>query len=221
MLMLCCLTAAAQTTDYGTEWEASATLKVWKGGELTLGEELRLKDNTQRYAKSETSASLQHTILRKQMKPYGIRWRIGGGYSFINRQNSEYIFYNQHRTMLQTSLAKDWGPWRLSGRLRYQQSWRNPATGSYQVNPQQVLRMRLAARYKASGAPLQLTLSEEIFCQIANPKGNWVDECRTQLAVTHELNKHHSISIYGKIAQELQTANPERFIAIGISYDIQ
>lgn len=221
VLLLLSLAAHAQTSDFGTELEASATFKLTKGTELTLSEELRMKDNSHRYAKSETSAALQYALLRKPLKQYDMRWRIGGGYSFINRQNSEYRFSSQHRLMVQTSLSKDWSSWRLSARMRYQSTWRNPAAGSFQVNPQQYLRLRLSARYSPAATPWQLTLSEEVFCRIADPRGSLIDESRTQLSATYDLNKHHSITLYGKIAQELQVANPGRFFALGISYDFQ
>lgn len=211
--MLC-----AQASDFGTEYGLSYALRTWKGAELTLGQELRLKDNSRRFAKSETSLDLQQQLLRHALKPYDMRLRIGGGYSFIYRQNASHLSYPQHRFVLQTSLTRDWGPLRLGFRTRLQSTWRDPRLGSYRVNPQHYLRLRLSARYAIAHTPWQLGLSHEGFIALSSPQSPLYDECRTQLSATYKINKHQSITLYGKLSQELQTPAPETFYALGLTY---
>lgn len=219
--LMCALFACAQTSDFGTEYGASYSLKPWKGGELELSEELRLKDNSRRYAKSETAITIQHALLRKQLKAYDMRWRIGGGYSFINRMNESYCFSNQHRLILQSTISKDFDQLRLSFRTRFQSTIKNPYTGDYKDNPQSYLRLRISTRYNLRGTPWQIELSEEGFIKTFSPTGNYLDESRSILSATYNLDKHRSLTLYGKLSKELQTSNPETFYCLGLNFQFQ
>ncbi len=211
-------TLRAQSNDFGTEVGASYSLKPWRAGEVTLSEQLRFKDNSTRYAKSETGITLQQSLFRRQLKEHGLRWRVGGGYAFINRQNSKLRFYNQHRFILQTSLSKDFGNWRFGSRVRLQTNYRNPNSGSYRDNPQTHLRFRLSVRYELPNKPWELELSEECYYRVADPKGDFVDKARTILSATYNINRTHSVTLYGKLNQELQVKDPEAFYCMGLSF---
>lgn len=219
-LLLCPLPSIAQNNDFGTEYELSYSLKPWKGGELSLSEELRLKDNSRRYAKSETGIMLQHALLRHTLRNLDMKWRIGGGYSFINRQSQQYQISNQHRFTLQSSLTKDWRDWRFGFRTRMQTTLRNPNTGSYSDNPQTYLRIRLSARHSIPNSPWAIALSEEGFACIFRPKGARIDECRTMLSATYDIDHRKALTIYAKLSQEFQVKKPETFYALGLSLNL-
>ncbi|MCQ2273435.1 MAG: DUF2490 domain-containing protein [Bacteroidales bacterium] len=220
LLLICCLATKAQSIDFGTQYQLSTHFKTWKGGELALAEELRIVDNSRRFAKSETSIELQHSLLRKQFKPYGLKWRIGGGYSFIIRQNNQFLTYPQHRFMVQTAASKQLGTWRLGARIRLQTTYRNPATGDYRFNPQSKLRTRLSAQYQPHGSMWQYALSEEYFIRIADPRGALLDEFRTQLSATRQLNKTQSFTLFAKLSNEVQVKAPEHLLALGIELEL-
>lgn len=219
LLLLAPAVGRAQSSDFGTEYSLSYAIKPWKGGELSLGQELRFKDNSRRFAKSETSLDLQHALFRKPLKRYQMRLRIGGGYHFIYRQNASFYSYPQHRLILQETLSKDWGSMRLGFRTRFQSTLRDPRLGDYKVNPQQQLRLRLSLRYSLPDSPWQFDISHEGFVSLTAQPAPLYDEYRTQLCATRSIGKHQSVTIYAKCSQELQVPAPETYYCLGLSLD--
>lgn len=216
LALLCSLTAAAQRYDFGTEYSLSTSFKVAKGCKLDLSEEVRLTDNSTRYTRSESSVMLQYSLLRRQLKANNMRWRIGGGYAFLNKQNSHLHYYNQHRFILQSDLARDFDPFRLSLRLRWQSSYRNPAVGSYRLNPQNYLRLRGAVRYGRPDSPWSFGLSDECLYRVGDPKGDFIDENRLILSATRQLDQSKSLTLFARISSELQVKNPQTQLLFGL-----
>lgn len=219
LLVLAPVILFAQTSDFGTEYGLSYAFKPWRGSELSLSQELRFKDNSRRFAKSETGIDLQQALFRKPLKSLDMRFRLGAGYHFICRQNASYNIYNQHRFLLQSNLTKDLGQWRLGLRARMQTTLRNPQLGSYKDNPQHCLRLRLSVRYELPDSPWQLSLSHEGFVSLFSTYSPLYDESRTQLSATRAFGKHQSLSMFAKCSQEVQVANPDTYYSLGLSWD--
>lgn len=220
LALLLPLSAAAQQRDFGTEYSLSASFKIAKGWKLDLSEEIRLTDNSSRYTRSESSLMLQYSPLRRQLKPCNMRWRIGAGYAFLNKQNSQLRFYCQHRFVLQSSLSRDFDPFRLTLRLRWQSNYRNPAAGSYRLNPQNYLRLRAAVRFGQPDSPWSFDLSDECLCRTGDPKGNFIDENRLILSASRQLDRTKSLTISARLSRELQVKNPQTILLLGLGLEL-
>ena len=224
LLLLWSAVAGAQSVDFATEWAGSYGLKPWRGGNLSFGEKVRLTQNSTRYSQSKTSVVLQQGLLKRQLDLYDLRLRVGGGYTFINRLTDAYsnpYYENQHRLMVQSTLAWSYGFWRFTGRLRMQSTFRDERRGDYRYNPKLALRGRLSAAYAMPDRPWKFGLHSELFYRANDPRGAFVDEWRTTAEATYLLDRHSSVTLYAKYFHELQVADPLRMFALGLRYDFE
>jgi len=216
--------AGAQQHDFGGELAATVGFKPWRGGSLTVGEKVRFIDGCTRFSQSKTSLVVQHSLLRSELKRYDLRWRVGGGYTFIDRLSDAYsnpYYEYQHRLMLQSTLAWRYGLWRFAGRLRAQSTFRDEQRGDYRYNPKIALRARLSATYAFPDRPWKLGANSELFYRANDPRGAFVDEWRTTVEATYLFDRSSSLTLYGKYFHELQVDNPLRMFCLGLRYDFE
>ena len=214
----------AQQRDFATELQASYGLKPWRGGTITLGEKVRFTEGSTRYSQSKTSLFVQQSLFRRQLGLHDLRFRLGGGYTFINRLTDPYgnpYYENQHRFTLQGLLARDYGFWRFGSRLRLQSTFRDAARGNYRYNPKLAARLRLSATYALPDRPWKFGANAECFYRLNDPRGSFLDEMRYTLSATRLLDRYQSISLYTKYYHELNVANPLRMLAVGLAYDFE
>lgn len=209
----------AQNYDFGTEWEAGYTRSIVKGTEISISEELRLKQYSTRLTKTETTLALSQALFRKKLKQYGLKLRLGASYAFIYRYNSKHYYEDQHRLNLNVNLTKKIGDWAVGYRLRYQTTFRNERIGDYKYNPQMYLRNRIGVSYSFPNKPWKLSLTEECFQRLNHPSKKIVDEFRTVATASYQIDRHNTVSIHLKAATEVQVKNPDRFFALGFTYD--
>ena len=210
---------AAQNYDFGTEWEATYSRTIVKGTEISIGEELRFKQYSTRFTKTETTVGLSYALFRKKLKPHGLKLKLGGSYAFIYRYNSKHYYEDQHRLNLNVSLTKKFGDWSVGYRMRYQTTFRNERIGTYKYNPQMYLRNRIGVSYTFPNKPWKLSLTEECFQRLNHPSRKIVDEFRTVATAAYQIDRHNTVSVHLKAATEVQVKNPDRFFAIGFTFD--
>lgn len=219
LLLLSAKIVTAQTYDFGTELEASYTHTIIKGTEISISEELRFKQLSTRFSKTESTVGLSQTLFRKKLKPYGLRLKLGASYAFIYRFNSKHYYEDQHRLNLNVSLSKKFGDWAVGYRLRYQTTFRNERIGDYKYNPQMYLRNRIGVSYTFPDKPWKLSLTEECFLRLNHPSRNIVDEFRTVATASYQIDRHNTVSVHIKAATEVLVNNPDRFFALCFTYD--
>ena len=222
LLLLLCGGVAAQQRDFGTELQAGYGLKPWRGGSLSLTEKVRFTDGSSRYSQSKTALVVQQTIFKHQLDLHDMRLRIGGGYTFINRLSDPYDnpwYENQHRLMVQSTLAKDHGFWRFGGRMRLQSTFRDESRGDYRYNPKLMLRGRLSTAYAMPNKPWKFGANAEYFYRLNDPRGAFIDEMRYTLETTRILDRRQSLTIYLKYFHELQVADPMHLLCLGLRYE--
>ncbi len=211
--------AEAQNYDFGTEWEAEYTRAIVKGTEISIGEELRFKQMSTRFTKTETTLGLSQSLWRKSLKQHGVKLRLGVSYAFIYRYNSKHYYEDQHRLNANVSVTKKFGDWAIGYRMRYQTTFRNERIGDYKYNPQMYLRNRIGVSYTFPNHPWKLSLSEECFLRLNHPSRKIVDELRSVASASYQIDRHNSVSIQLKAAIEVQVKNPDRYFALGFAYE--
>ena len=209
----------AQNYDFGTEWEAEYSRTLVKGTQLNIGEEIRLKQYSTRFTKSETSVGITQALFRKKLKAHDWRLRIGATYAFIYRYNSKHYYEDQHRLNLNIMVNKKIGDWTLGYRMRYQTTFRDERIGNYKYNPHIYLRNRIGVSYSFPNTPWRISLTEECFQRLNHPSHRIVDEFRTVLSASLKIDRHNTISFHLKAATEVQVKNPDRFFALGFGYE--
>ena len=142
MLASAQVTVSELETDFGARFSAGVDKKMAKGLHLSLDGELRMKDNFSTIGRWQAGAELSY-----KLNPY---LKLGAGYNFIGKYNSDFEFVPRHRFYFDASTGVRAGDWRFSLKERLQLTHRNPDNMNvYQAAPNALaLKSRIKAEYK-------------------------------------------------------------------------
>lgn len=151
-ILVCALTLAAtglsraqgtvnsMENDFGGRLSLSADKKITQGLHVVADGEVRFSDN--------------FSSLGRYQAGLGLTWkvtdifRVGAGYMFIQKQNSESKWKARNRVYLDGSINLRSGDWRFSLKERLQFTHQN-VNNTYQTNPNSIaVRSRFKVTYK-------------------------------------------------------------------------
>ena len=89
---------------------------------------------------------------------------------------------------------------------------------SYRVNPLWIWRNRLKAEYNIPKFPVTPGCSVESFYLLNDPESNAFVGMRYKLSLKYKINKHHQISFYGLMDQEISTDDAYKIYVGGLKY---
>lgn len=221
LLIFLPLLGMAQSSDFGTEVGVDYNLKLGSGFSLNFEGEARFTDISTKFNKGELSAGIQYSILRDQLKPIGMKLRVGANYAMRYKLNSLDLYEFQNRVNAYLSVSKKLGQFQIALRERYQCDWRDMDKGDYTYNPKMHLRTRLKFSYEPEYIPWEFYISEEAYYRVNHPKNNEFDELRTTLGVTRIINSTNAITLYIKAANEINKKRADNFYALGLAYSFR
>ena len=194
--------------DFGARFSITADKKIVKGVHLFVEGEARLKDN--------------FSSLGRYQGTLGFTWKIsdyfkvGTGYTFIEKQNSEGVWKPRHRVYLDGALNLRAGDWRFSLKERLQFTHRD-VNNTYQNNPNALaLKSRFKIAYngfsrvtpygyielrnvfndpsvKATWSTASLVYSNYSF---GGYNDIYINRLRASLGAEWKLSKHHSLDFF-------------------------
>lgn len=128
------------TRDFGARVSASVDKKVMKGLHVSADAEWRLTDDFSNPGRFQVGAGVSYKI--------SPMFKVGGGYLFIERRNSEGKWKPRHRVYLDGTASLRAGDWRFSLKERLQLTCREVGN-TFQKNPNSLeLKSRLKVSYK-------------------------------------------------------------------------
>lgn len=194
--------------DFGGRVSATLDKKLVKGVHLNAEVEARFSDN--------------FTSMRRYQAGLGITWKIndyfkvGTGYMFIQKQNSEGTWKPRHRVYLDGSVNFRAGDWRFSLKERLQYTHRD-VNNTYQSNPNSIaLKSRFKIAYKGfnSVTPYAYVELRNVFND-PSVKATWsttslayadysfggyndayINRIRGSLGAEWKMTKHHSLDFF-------------------------
>ncbi|MDR0872269.1 MAG: DUF2490 domain-containing protein [Prevotellaceae bacterium] len=179
--------------------------------DASLSQEVRFNQNVTNYCRFETTAEANYNFWRKQAK-------VGVLYSFINKENSDYLYENRHRFTLQAAYKHEFIKWKLSWRGRFQTTFRDETRGDYKINPKNYLRNRVQVDYIIRGSRFKPSLSCEFFYQLNNPDHNIIDQIRATVGTDYVLTRRSSLEVFLRYDKEIQVKTPAGVLMLGVFY---
>ena len=133
-------------TDFGGHFSLTLDKKLARGLHLTADGEVRLKNDFSTLGRWHAGAALTYKV-----NPY---LKVGAGYQFIERLNSESEWTPRHRLYFDVRGMLRTQSWRFSLKERFQYTHRDPdGMNVFQNNPNALaLKSRLKAEYTGFGA---------------------------------------------------------------------
>jgi len=181
--------------------------------DLTLGEEIRLSNNTIGFERSVTTVGLDYTLWKRKLK-------MGVYYDFIYLYNKNHLFEARSRYYYNLSYKQAIESFTLTWRGRIQGTYRDENRGSYKINPKYTLRNRLQLEYSIFGKPWKPSISCELSNELNNPTGNDLIRIRYEAGTTWRLNRTDYLDFFIRYDRYFDFREPHT-LYIGTGYKVK
>lgn len=187
----------AQEEDFQTWSKVELGYKISKKLSAELTEGFRLRENSSLPAKTFTDLSLTYRHNKK--------WRFGTGYRFIQLFDLNQDIHLRHRMYADVVLRNKVKRWRVNYRSRLQ----------HQVgvnHMEQYYRGRFSTSYNVRKTPLEPSVAIEFFSDLSALQ---IDKMRYTVAISHPLSKRSEITLYYRLQEEINVADPSLLYILG------
>lgn len=213
LLLSAAVVAFAQserTTDLGGI--VSGEFSTGLGGPfgLSVEEELRFDHNCSQFDRWLNSVGVDYTCLHNRMN-------IGLTADYIRRHNDKGYFENRGRLGLQVTYSEEYRRFKFQGRSKLIGTFMDERTGEHRVNPRLYWRNRLKVTYQRPNSRFKYSLSAELFWLTNDPKGSYLDNLRTVVAVDYRLARRYSLSAFVRMDNDLQVKEPVDRFYLGLT----
>ena len=194
-----------RTTDFGGIASGELSVGLPANFGLSAEEELRFDHNFTQFDRWLNSVGVDYTCLHNRMN-------IGLAGDYIRRHNDNGYYENRGRVGLQVTYTEDYRRFKFQVRSKLMGTFFDENTGEHRVNPRLYWRNRFKVTYQRPNSRFKYSLSTELFWLTNDPKGSYVDNLRTVLAVDYRLARRYSLSAFARMDNDLQVKEPvDRF----------
>ena len=198
-----------EAPEFGGRVSVDLNKKIVKGLHVEAGGEVRFSDNFTNFGRYQAGIGLTYK--------FNDYFKIGAGYMFIEKKNSENVWKPRHRFYLDGTVSLRAGHWRFSLKERLQFTHRN-VNNLYQNNPNSLsLKSRLKVSYKGISAfltPYAYVEARNVFndpsckatwSEVTQSYSNYsflgygdayFNRVRGALGLEWKLSKHHALDFY-------------------------
>ncbi len=208
---------AQKSKDAGMWLTLSLQHPIAKKLNITLDQELRIKENYQRINLFYTNVGLSYRV-NKFLK-------IEPTYRSIQKKQFEGYYSYRHRFMLDVIVKKKLSKFTMAERVRYQTEVADFYTSKKGMLAEQFLRFKTDLKYSLS-EKITPYISCELRYQIHSPKGdgpnydNGFHRIRNVAGIEYQVNKKNSINLYYLIQSEYYISTPESIYILGLGYSL-
>lgn len=199
-----------RTTDFGGIVSAEGEIGLGGPWGLSVEEELRFDHNFTQFDRWLNSVGVDYTCLHNRMN-------IGLTGDYIRRHNDKGYFENRGRIGLQVTYTEEFRRFKFQVRSKLLGTFFDERTGEHRVNPRLYWRNRLKVTYQRPNSRFKYSLSAELFWLTNDPKGSFVDNIRTVLAVDYRLARRYSLSAFVRMDNDLQVKEPVDRFFLGLT----
>lgn len=228
------MTASAQDSgdDFGLDFSLEAQKKLTKKWSVSLGGELRTRDNTKTVDRWSVGVGVDYKVFKWLKASAGydllIDHRDKSTYKPNGDLNKEAIFWGvRHRVNVALTASQKVGDFKFSLRERWQYTYRPEKTvdrwdaddeeyepKTYSGRAKHLLRSRLQVEYGAKSANLTPYANVELF------NGWSLEKTRYTVGMDYDLSKQHSVGLfyrYQSVRNDTDNEEPNVHL-IGLSY---
>lgn len=217
LLLLFAVPGIAQSersTDFGAIASVEASTGLGHGFDLSLEEELRFQDNCTQFDRWLNSVGVEYSFWHKRMK-------AGVAFDYIRRYNDKDYYENRGRIVAQLTYSETVRRFKFSLRTKLVSTFFDEQTAEHRINPKMYWRNRLQVSYQVPNSRFKYAISSELFWLVNDPKNCIVDNIRTVASVDYRVAKHHTISAFARMENEVQVKKPVDRFYLGLTYKVK
>ena len=203
-----------RNTDFGAIASVEASVGMGNGFDLSVEEELRFQENCTQFDRWLNSVGIEYSFWHKRMK-------AGLAFDYIRRYNDKDYYENRGRIVAQLTYSETVQRFKFSVRTKLVSTFFDEQTAEHRINPKMYWRNRLQVSYQVPNSRFKYALSSELFWLVNDPKNSVVDNIRTVASVDYRLAKHHSISVFARMENEILVKKPVDRFYFGLTYKVK
>ncbi len=200
----------AQSWNFGSIAGAEGEHAFHSGIKIFIEEELRWTSPSFQFDRSKTTLGFDYKLWGKSLK-------MGGNIDYIFKKKWDY-FENRYRVQCNLSFSHKNGQFHFQNRVGVLASFYDENRGDYSLNPEIYLREKVKMEYEVFHKPIKFGFNFEFFLRLNNPQHNLIDELRSELFLDYRFSKIHAITLFVRLDNEVQVAEPENIIYLGVVY---
>lgn len=200
----------SQNWDGGFIVSGDYTKTFNSGIRINIEEEIRWTGSAIHLNRSKTTLGIDYTFFGKLI-------RVGGQFDYIFK-NKWDNFENRYRVQCNLSLTKKIKRVQLQNRIAFLSDFFDETRGEYSQNPELYLREKVKLEYSIFHKPIQFGVSFEFFWRLNHPEFNIIDALRSELYANYRFNKRNELTIFVRMDNEIQVAEPENTLYLGFQY---
>lgn len=203
-----------RSTDFGVILDAKYESGLVGKLDIEVEEELRFDHNCTQLDRWLNSVTIEYPFLHNRM-------RVGLTGGAIRRHNDKGYFENRARVGLDVTYAETYRRYKFSYRSRLMTTFRDERTGDYRVNPKMYWRNRFQVAYQMPNSRFKYTFSTELHWLLNDPQASVIDNIRTVLTVDYRLSRRQTLSLSGRMDNDIQVKEPVDRFYLGLTYQLK
>ena len=203
-----------RSTDFGVILDAKYESNLVGKLGIEVEEEIRFDHNCTQLDRWLNSVSVEYPFLHNRM-------HVGLTGGAIRRHNDKGYFENRARIGLDVTYAESFRRYKFSYRSRLMTTFRDERTGDYRVNPKMYWRNRFQVAYQMPNSRFKYTLSTELHWLLNDPQASVIDNIRTVLTVDYRLSRRQTLSLSGRVDNDIQVKEPVDRFYLGLTYQLK
>ena len=200
----------SQTKDAGLWTGIKINYDITTKLGFSFEEEVRLFDNFSKLDKYYSELGLSFEVNEFI--------EIGAYYRFASIKNPDVNYSHYHRFHSEIILNSDLKRYNFSFRSRFQTKYTDPYVSDNGKIPRDYLRNKISVSYNIRKSPITPFACYEIFYQLNNQYGNVIDKSWFTLGMKYRFKNRDRISVFYRLSQEYNVADPLNLNIIGIGY---
>ena len=203
-----------RSTDFGVILDAKYESGLVGKLDIEVEEELRFDHNCTQLDRWLNSVTIEYPFLHNRM-------HVGLTGGAIRRHNDKGYFENRARVGLDVTYAETYRRYKFSYRSRLMTTFRDERTGDYRVNPKMYWRNRFQVAYQMPNSRFKYTFSTELHWLLNDPQASVIDNIRTVLTVDYRLSRRQTLSLSGRMDNDIQVKEPVDRFYLGLTYQLK
>jgi len=203
-----------RSTDFGVILDAKYESGLVGKLDIEVEEEFRFDHNCTQLDRWLNSVTIEYPFLHNRM-------HVGLTGGAIRRHNDKGYFENRARVGLDVTYAETYRRYKFSYRSRLMTTFRDERTGDYRVNPKMYWRNRFQVAYQMPNSRFKYTFSTELHWLLNDPQASVIDNIRTVLTVDYRLSRRQTLSLSGRMDNDIQVKEPVDRFYLGLTYQLK
>lgn len=201
-LSLVSIFSHSQKSDFGIYYGLESEIRLVKKLELDIEANVRTLENASRINQMYLEPGLTYKLNKY--------FSVGAGYRFSEFIQGDDKFHPRHRWFANIKGKASAGAFQISGRLRFQQTYRTYIKNESVRNPYENVRFKLKTLYKTPSFPVNPYLATELYTPLFQEHEKIFNRRKYIAGAEYKISKKHAIELEYMFQEDFSAADKKK-----------